>query len=491
MAKYVAFMFKIHQPVRLKPFTAFNLSNYVKYGLEDMYDHPLNRDVFIRASRKCYIPATRIVVEEAGNTGFKATFSVSGVWVEAALRYCRDAIDLLRKAVDAGCCFTAQTYYHNVSPMFQSLDEMAEQIDMNRRMVEDVFNVKPEVADTTEFIYNNDIGLKLWSMGFKAAVTEGAERILKWRSPNYIYQSCSSNLKIFTRNYRLSDDVAFRFSNRLWDQYPLTADKYAYWIAKSPGDLVFIAVDYETFGEHQWPETGIMDFLRYLPRKLRENGVEALTLTEAIDLLRPVDTIDVPPQHTLSWADAEKDLTAWIGSPLQAKALQIYEYLEPYVKAMGNPYLKHWRYMGVSDNFYYISSKHGSSGEVHMYFSPFKRDVDAYTSFTSWLTLFYREVIEKYVEGIAEYAWRVNLPKNLSYKLNNTEARSLNDLYQIIKSHSGEASQHLIDGNIQKWIREVFLWSDLASSIDDEVRRNTDKAAEAALKTLEKFKASK
>ena len=488
MVKYAVFMFKIHQPVRLKPFTAFNLCNYVKYGLEDMYDHFLNRDVFIRASRKCYIPATKIILEEARASGFKATFSVSGVWTEFALRYCRDVVELLRETVDLGCGFIAQTYYHSVSPMLQHLDEMAEQIAMNRELIEEVFNVRPNVADTTEFIYNNDIGLKLWSMSFDAAVTEGAERILTWRSPNYIYSAYNSGLKLLIRNYRLSDDVAFRFSNTLWDQYPLTADKYAYWIAESPGDLVFIAIDYETFGEHQWPETGIMEFLKYLPRKLRERGIETLTPNEAINLLKPIDVIDVPPQYTLSWANAEKDLTAWIGSPLQIKALQLYEYLEPYVKVLGNPYLKYWRYMGISDNFYYISSKYGSSGDVHMYFSPFKRDIDAYTSYTSWLTLLYREVFKKYSEGISKYAWKIYLPEHLSYRFSNTSARSLNELYQILKSYREGEAQHILKGYVQKWIREVFLWNDLASSIDDEVKQNPNKTVESALKVLERFK---
>ncbi|MEM1546843.1 MAG: glycoside hydrolase family 57 protein [Candidatus Methanomethylicia archaeon] len=487
MVKYVAFMFKIHQPVRLKPFTAFNLSNYVKYGLEDMYDHSLNREVFIRASKKCYIPATKIILEEAKTSGFKATFSVSGVWIESALHYCRDVIELLRETVNLGFGFAAQTYYHSISPILQHLDEMAEQIAMNRSLIEEVFNIRPNVTDTTEFIYNNDIGLKLWSMNFNAAVTEGAERILAWRSSNHIYNAYGSGLKLLVRNYRLSDDIAFRFSNRLWDQYPLTADKYAYWIAESPGDLVFIAIDYETFGEHQWPETGIMEFLKYLPRKLREREVETLTLSEAINLLKPVDVIDVPPQYTLSWANAEKDLTAWIGNSLQIKALQLYEYLEPYVKALGNPYLKHWRYMGISDNLYYISSKYGSSGDVHMYFSPFKKDIDAYTSFTSWLILFYREVFRKYSEKISEYAWKIYLPEHLSYRFSNTSARSLNELYQILKSC--RETQHILKGYIQKWIREVFLWNDLASSIDDEVKQNPNKPVEAALKVLEKFKA--
>lgn len=495
MSKSVVFMFEIHQPIRLKPYSALCLSERISKGIDSIYDWQLNKEVFKRAASKCYRPALQILWESIENCNFKFSLSMSGVWIEQALKYCPDIIDLLRKIADSGAVeLVAQTYYHSVSPLLWSLDELKEQVEESRRALWEVFGFRARTAEATEFIYNNEIGRLFWDMGFKASVTEGVERILAWRSPNYVYSAYGCGLRLLLRNYRLSDDVAFRFSNSSWDQYPLTADKYANWIAMSPGDLVFIAMDFETFGEHHWPESGILEFLKWLPQELRIRNVEPMTISEAVERYRPVDVYDVPPWDTISWADVEKDLSPWKGFELQLKALELYEELGMYAKAVGGEYLRHWRNMGVSDNFYYMSSKGGPSGEVHLYFSPFKKPLEAYTSYTFSLLALYEEVLREYLKGIERYAWRVKTPLRYAFKFvwNGREvyrAHSLAEALEALKSLEREVAEaHLVSGHLQKWIREVLLWSDLADSIRETVEKKRGSCLKEIVEILERSK---
>jgi alpha-amylase len=495
MSRSVVFMFELHQPIRLKPYSALYLSERISRNIDAMYDWQLNEEVFKRATSKCYRPALKILWESIKSCDFKFSLSMSGVWMEQALKYSPDLIDLLRKVVDSGAVeLVAQTYYHSISPLLWSLDELREQVEESRRTLWEVFGFRARTAEATEFIYNNDIGRLFWDMGFKASVTEGVERVLAWRSPNYVYSAYGCDLRLLLRNYRLSDDVAFRFSNSLWDQYPLTADKYASWMAMSPGDLVFVAMDFETFGEHYMPESGILDFLRWLPRELRARGMESMTISEAIEKYRPVDVYDVPPWNTISWADLEKDLSPWKGSDLQLKAIELYEELGMYAKAVGGEYLRHWRNMGVSDNFYYMSSKGGPSGEVHLYFSPFKKPLEAYTNYVFSLLALYEEVLKEYLRGVWRYAWKVRTPPKYAFKFvwNGREvyrAHSLAEVLEALKSLNEEVSAiHLVSGHLQKWIREVLLWSDFADSMREAAEKEGSSCLKEIIKVLERSK---
>lgn len=489
MAKEVVIVLEAHQPARLRPYGPSCLADYAKLGLEGLYDRALDEEVFKRAAARCYVPTLRTILDAVKSWGFKASFSISGTWLEQAKRH-GPVVDLLRRVVEAGGGeLVAQTYYHSVSPLLSDLEEFREQVEEGRRTVEEEFGLRPRVAEATEFIYNNDIGALLWRMGFDACLTEGVERVLAWRSPNYVYSAYGCPLKLLLRNYRLSDDVAFRFSDRSWDQYPLTADKYVDWILRSPGDVVFVAMDVETFGEHHWPETGILEFLRWLPRKLAEAGVEALTPSEAVDRHEPVGVYDVPPWDTVSWADVEKDASAWQGSEHQAKALEAYERLGMYARAVGGQYARHWRLFGVSDHFYYMSTKAGPSGEVHTYFSPFKSGLEAYTSYVSLLSLLSAEVVREYVEGIEKYSWRLRATGRYSFKFRwgegVVEARSLEEVLRCLRSVDKRAVEaHLLRGDVQRWIREVVLWRELADEVDEAVKSG-GRCVEGAIRALE------
>lgn len=491
MAREVVIVLEAHQPTRLRPYGPRCLASYAELGVGGLYDRDLDELVFRRAAAKCYVPALRIILDAVKAQGFKASFSISGLWLEQAKRYGGEVVELLRRIVEAGGCeLIAQAYYHSVSPLLSDLGEFSEQVEEGRRAVEEEFGLRPRVAEATEFIYNNDVGALLWRAGFDACLTEGVERVLAWRSPNYVYSAYGCPLKLLLRNYRLSDDVAFRFSNRSWDQYPLTADKYVSWILKSPGDLVFIAMDIETFGEHHQPETGILEFLRWLPRELKGAGVEAVTPSEAVERHEPVGTYDVPPWNTISWADVEKDVSAWLGSELQVRALEAYERLGMYARAVGGPYLRHWRLFGVSDHFYYMSSKGGPSGEVHTYFSPFKSALEAYTSYTSLLSILSAEVVKEYVDGVEEYSWRLRTAPRYSFKFMQgralVEARSLRELIRCLRSVDRRVAEaHLLRGDVQRWIRDVVLWEGLADEVDEAVEGGAEGCVERAISVIE------
>jgi len=468
------------------------LAKRVSEGVDAIYDRQLNEEVFKRATSKCYRPALKVLWEGIKGDNFKFSLSMSGLWIEQALEYSPDIIDLVRKMVDSGNVeLVAQTYYHSISPLLWSLDELKEQVEESREVLWEVFGFKARTAEATEFIYNNDIGRLFFDMGFKASVTEGVERVLAWRSPNYVYSAYGCDLRLLLRNYRLSDDVAFRFSNSSWDQYPLTADKYATWIALSHGDLVFIAMDFETFGEHHWPESGIIEFLKWLPCELRAKGVEPMTVSEAVERYKPVDVYDVPPWNTISWADAEKDLSPWKGSDLQLKAIELYEELGMYAKAVGGKHLRHWRNMGVSDNFYYMSSKGGPSGEVHLYFSPFKKPLEAYTSYLFSILALYEEVLKEYLRGVRRYAWRVKTPPRYAFKFvwggrEVYRAHSLAEVLEALRSLDREVVKaHLIGGHLQRWIKEVLFWSDLADAISEVAESVESFCLDAVIKILE------
>ncbi|MEM4699910.1 MAG: glycoside hydrolase family 57 protein [Candidatus Nezhaarchaeales archaeon] len=491
MVREVVIVLEAHQPARLKPYGPSTLASYAELGVEGLYDRELDELVFRRAAARCYVQALKIILDAVRGQGFRVSFSISGPWLEQAKRYGGEVAELLREAVEAGGCeLIAQAYYHSVSPLLSDLGEFGEQVEEGRRAIEEEFGLRPRVAEATEFMYNNDIGALLWRMGFDACLTEGVERVLAWRSPNYVYSAYGCPLKLLLRNYRLSDDVAFRFSNRSWDQYPLTADKYVSWILKSPGDLVFIAMDIETFGEHHQPETGILEFLRWLPRELRGAGVEAITPSEAIDRHGPVGTYDVPPWDTISWADVEKDASAWLGSELQARALEAYERLGMYARAVGGAHLRQWRLFGISDHFYYMSNKTGPSGEVHTYFSPFKSSLEAYTSYMSLLSILSAEVLREYVSGVERYSWRLRATPRYSFKFRQgealVEARSLWEVLRCLRSIDRKAAEvHLLRGDVQRWIRDVVLWRGLADEVDEAVRRGARGCVERAVRVME------
>ncbi|MFN3803685.1 MAG: glycoside hydrolase family 57 protein, partial [Pyrobaculum sp.] len=365
----IVLFFEIHQPRRIRP-DLHRVYPRVPNETEIFY-HELDDAIFKRVTEKCYKKATEIILEASREVPVKATFSISGLALEQFRKHAPEVLELFRTLASREVAeFAAQTYYHSLA-WFVDREEFREQVRQQVEAVGEHIGHNPQVAENTEFIYNNDIACFLHSMGFNTVVTEGVERVLGWRSPNYVYKAYGCDARVLVRNYRLSDDVGFRFGDRRWDQWPLTADKYAAWLEVTPGDVVLIAVDYETFGEHHWPESGIHHFLRWLFREIaRRPRLHLATVSEAAGRHPPRDVYDVPPWASISWAD-ERDLSAWLGNELQRNAFALLTWLYPYAKALGGEILRLWRLLSTSDHFYYQAMKIGPAGEVHSYFSPY------------------------------------------------------------------------------------------------------------------------
>ncbi len=483
----------------------------LRKGLEDrlsvselfdvFFDDVLNRFVLERAARRCYVPATRILLENieryrgvGGGRGFRFSLSVSGVFLEQARKWASEVVELFREAASTGFVeFVEQTYYHSLAMFLGDWDELIEEVEMHRGLVKDLLGYEPVSIENTEFIYNNDVACLFERLGYRVVLTEGVDRVLGWRSPNYVYRPYGCGIRVLTRNYRLSDDVGYRFSDRKWDQYPLTADKYAAWLAATPGDVVFIAMDYETFGEHHPPETGIHEFLRWLPGEiLKYPHLDTETPSRAAYKYPVRDVYDVPSWATISWAD-ERDVSAWLGNEYQRLAFNLYAGLEPYVKALGDSeILELWRRLGISDHYYYMATKPGSIGEVHAYFSPYKSLALSFKVLLDALDILTTIVAEKIARNPRKVAAKIRLPwdKGFHFYLHYGKplgivARSIAELPGILRNLPAESiAFHLKRGDLAQWIRSMFYWEELARELE-ELAKTDLSVEELKRKTIE------
>jgi len=395
----VCFYFQVHQPLRHRPFTVFDIGKGLSYEDEDM-----NRKILEKVAQKCYLPANKIMKEliDQYEGRFRISFSFSGVILEQLARYCPEVLASFRALVQTGAVeLLGETYYHSLASLF-SLQEFHAQVEKHREAMEKNFQFTPCVFRNTELIFSNSLAAEVEKMGYRAMLAEGADRLLGWRSPNYLYvpRGCK-NLRVLLRNYRLSDDIAFRFCDRGWSEYPLTADKFARWVHKAGLDahVINLFMDYETFGEHQWADTGIFEFLRVLPEKiLAQKEFSFLTPSQAVEAYEAVGEIDAP--EPLSWADVERDLTAWVGNHLQNDAIRALYDLERLVKERGDEdLLETWRKLQTSDYFYYMCTKWFADGDVHKYFNPYPSPYEAYINYMNIIDDFTRRVKEEKGDG--------------------------------------------------------------------------------------------
>ena len=380
----VCFYFQVHQPIRLRHYTVFDKN-------DQYFDDYKNGSICRKVANKCYLPANRLLLDviRRFKGRFKIAYSVTGLLLEQLERYSPEVMSTFDALAETGCVeFLAETYYHSLSFLY-SRTEFVEQINKHVEAINYFFGQKPRVFRNTELIYNNDLAALIESMGcFDAIITEGADHILGYRSPNFVYQPIGCNhLKLLLKNYSLSDDIAFRFSNRDWPQWPLTADKFARWVSNvnGNGNIVNLFMDYETFGEHQWEDTGIFDFMRHLPEEvLRHPDNNFKTPSEVIQSYGSADTVDVP--HIISWADTERDLSAWLGNAMQSNAIHELYRIEKKIKnTKDDKIIGDWRKLQASDHFYYMCTKYFADGDVHKYFNPYDSPYDSYINFMNVL----------------------------------------------------------------------------------------------------------
>lgn len=386
--KTICLYFQVHQPFRLRRYRFFDIGNDHYY-----YDDYTNESIIRKIADNCYLPANKILKEIIDEYGckFKIAFSISGLAIDQFELYAPDVIESFKDLAKTDCVeFLAETYAHSLVSL-KSENEFRKQVTKHQNKVEELFGKRPQVFRNTELIYSDGIGAMVYNMGFKAMLTEGAKHILGWKSPNYLYcNALEPKLKLLLKNFKLSDDIAFRFSNQGWDEYPLTTEKFVNWLndLDKEEETVNIFMDYETFGEHQSKETGILDFLKSLPKTVFENSEFEFGIpTEIAKKLQPISAIHVP--HPISWADEERDLTAWLGNELQEDSFnKLYDLNERIQKSDDMFLQQDWEYLQCSDHFYYMCTKFFSDGDVHSYFNPYESPYDAYINYMNVLNDF-------------------------------------------------------------------------------------------------------
>ena len=388
----IVFYFQVHQPFRLKRYRFFNIGSDHYY-----YNDFANKSIIRKVSEKCYLPTNQLLLELINkyNGKFRVAFSLSGTIIDQFEQYEPQVLESFKKLAETGHVeFLDETYAHSLAAL-KSPKEFERQIKMHREKIKELFGQEPTVFRNTELIYSDDIAQMVSQMGYKAMITEGAKHILGWRSPDFVYYSgAAPKLKLLLKNYQLSDDIAFRFSNRFWDQWPLTAEKYVSWLNSidKKHEVINLFMDYETFGEHQWAETGIFDFMRALPEYIfRDTDFTFMTPSDAIEKFQPVAPINIP--QPISWADEARDLTAWLGNEMQWEAFDKIYSLEDMVNHTDDPKIwKDWLYLQTSDHFYYMCTKYFADGDVHMYFNPYDTPYDAFVNYMNIVSDFEQRV---------------------------------------------------------------------------------------------------
>ena len=388
--KTVCLYFQVHQPWRLKTYRFFNMGKDHNY-LDDL----TNRAIMQKIARQCYLPMNalllKLIKENKGK--FRCSFSLTGTVIEQFRAYAPEVLDSFKALAETGCVeFLAETYSHSLAAL-ASKEDFVEQVKLHTAVIKKEFGQKPTAFRNTELIYSDSIGAMVAEMGFKTMLAEGAKHILGWKSPDFVYANAEDQkLRLLLRNYKLSDDIAFRFSNQGWAEYPLTADKYASWLASENGEIINLFMDYETFGEHQKASTGILDFMKALPKAVLAQGdMEFETVSKAAAKHQPVSVLHCP--HVMSWADEERDITAWLGNELQNEAFSKLYAMKDSIKSLKNADFDYvWNFMQTSDHFYYMATKWLSDGDVHSYFNPYGSSYEAFINYMNVLSDFQIEV---------------------------------------------------------------------------------------------------
>lgn len=385
----ICFYFQVHQPLRIKRYRIFDVGVEKDYFNDDSDTSLNNAAVFKKVADKSYLPTNKVLLDLLKkHKEFKVSFSLSGIFMEQAQKYAPEVIESFKKLVDTGRAeILAETYYHSLSFLY-SRSEFRKQVQLHKKKVIEIFGVKPKVFRNTELIFSNEVAFEAEGLGFEGILAEGADHILGWRSPNFLYRpKGTKKIKLLLKNYRLSDDIAFRFSSKEWGEYPLTAPKFADWVSQvnGNGQVVNLFMDYETFGEHQWEDTGIFEFLKHLPGEILKNpDNDFVTPSEAVKRYEPESEIDIP--DFVSWADTERDLSAWLSNPMQHDALnKLFEMENPIFELDDPSLIDTWRRLTTSDHFYYMCTKWWNDGDVHKYFSPYDSPYDAFICFMNAL----------------------------------------------------------------------------------------------------------
>lgn len=398
MSRGITLYLHVHQPYRVRPYSVFETSVDHNYFVDPL---PLsgcnNEAIFQKVANKSYRPMNALLEKLlADHPEFKVSLSITGTFIEQAEQWAPDVLESFKRLVATGRVeIVAETYYHSLA-FFFSRSEFENQVEAHKAKIREVFGVETSVFRNTELSYNDELAQWADAYGFKGILSEGWDPILEWRSPNHVYRpEGTENIKLLMKNYKLSDDLAFRFSNRQWSEWPLTVDKYTSWMESAIENqpLVNLFMDYETFGEHQWEDTGIFSFFEeFVSRWLSNPENTFYTVSEAINASEAVGTISMP--QTVTWADSERDLTAWLGNSMQHEAMRyIYNLQEDVLRTKDGELIADWRKLQTSDHAYYMCTKWFNDGDVHAYFSPYSSPYDAFLY---------------YINAVRDIRWRLH-----------------------------------------------------------------------------------
>lgn len=382
--KAIVLYLHAHQPFRLRNYTIFDVSSSHNYFETDGNNEYDNLKVLDKVSSKSYLPANELLLDLLNsNEDFRLNLSLSGTLLEQLERWKPDVLASFQALVATGKVEIASETFHHSLSFFYDLAEFERQVQMHREIIERLFGQTPRTFRNTELAYNNELGQWAERAGYQAVLAEGWDPILGWRSPNFVYRPPNTqNISLLLKNYRLSDDIAFRFGESSWTEWPLTADKFAHWLDETnPAQIFNLFMDYETFGEHQWEDKGIFEFLEHLPKKwLSGSDRTFMTFSQVIENFEPVDEIDMP--EIVTWADTERDLTAWVGNPMQHEAIKsIYDLGTASIGSGDWQLIEDWRKLQTSDHYYYMCTKWFADGDVHAYFSPYESPYDGFINF--------------------------------------------------------------------------------------------------------------
>lgn len=394
--KKVSFIFQIHQPFRLKRYRFFDIGNDHYY-----FDDFQNEDAFRNSTRESYIPALRLFLDQIKGTNgkFKVALAISGVALEQIEMYSPELIDLLIELNATGQVeFLGETYAHGLSSLFDEKAEFKAQVKLHADKIESMFGTRPTVFRNSDLIYDDSIAEVLSSLGFKGVVTEGAKHILGWKSPNFLYSSAVyPDLKLQLRNSRFSEDIAKNFGRHDWSEFPLTADKFASWLAHTPSEEELITIDMSLniLGQAQRPETGIFDFFRVLPKYILDAGVTFVTPSEAITTLKSREKLSIP--EPISWSEEEKNTLSWLGNVLQREAFgKLEQWAERIRMSQNRRLVLDWIYLQSTDHFLYMSTQNSDAWK----FNPYDNAYEAFSNYMNVLSDFLLRVEAEYPSTI-------------------------------------------------------------------------------------------
>lgn len=403
MSKGLSLYLHVHQPYRVRPYSVFDIGDDHNYFNIHDASKLNNEKMFHKVADKSYRPMTSLLQKLLDqHPEFRLSLSITGDFIEQAEQYGPDVLDAFKRLVATGRVeIVAETYHHSMA-FFYSRKEFEAQVELHEKKINEVFGVRPTAFRNTELAYNDDVAKWADQKGYKVILAEGWDKILDWRSPNYVYRPTDTEqIKLLLKNYRLSDDLAFRFGNRAWAEWPLTAEKYINWVNTSLGDgpVANLFMDFETFGEHQWEDTGIFNFMeQFVADWLNQPDSHFYTVSQAAKLFEASGEISMP--DTVTWADSERDMSAWIGNSMQNEAVKYLYALENDVLRSGDEQLiADWRFLQSSDHLYYMATKWTSDGDVHTYFSPYDSPYDAFLY---------------YMNAIRDVRWRIMQHHHLS-----------------------------------------------------------------------------